>query len=108
MISLGLHDEAGRAAYVAAFRAAQALIFERHGKTPKTHRGVHAQFGRLAQSEPTIGVDLRRFLAQAYDLKTYADYGTTKEIGIEARAAWAIDHADQFIARVTRVIGEAP
>jgi uncharacterized protein (UPF0332 family) len=39
-----LAEAAGRAAYLAAFHAAQALIFERSGKVPKTHRGVHAQF----------------------------------------------------------------
>ena len=32
---------AGRNAYLAAFHAARALIFERTGKVAKTHRGVH-------------------------------------------------------------------
>ena len=33
-----LAEAAGRAAYLAAFHAEQALIFERNGKVPKTHR----------------------------------------------------------------------
>jgi hypothetical protein len=49
-----LSEAAGRAAYLAAFHAAQALIFERGGKVPKTHHGVHAQFSRLAKNEPRI------------------------------------------------------
>ena len=39
-----LGEAAGRAAYLAVFHAAQAMIFERDAKVPKTHRGVHAQF----------------------------------------------------------------
>ena len=38
---INLAEAAGRAAYLAAFHAAQALIFERIGKVPKTHHGVH-------------------------------------------------------------------
>jgi uncharacterized protein (UPF0332 family) len=71
---INLAEAAGRAAYLAAFHAAQALIFERIGKVPKTHHGVHAQFSRLARNEPDIGVELPRFLSQAYDFKTVADY----------------------------------
>lgn len=42
-------DESGRAAYLAGFHAAQALIFEKTGKTSKTHSGVQAQFAALAK-----------------------------------------------------------
>ena len=45
-------DEAGRAAYLAAFHAAQALIFERTDNSPKTHSGVHGQFARLTRDLP--------------------------------------------------------
>ena len=40
MLGVGLDDDAGRAAYLAAFHAAQALIFARTGKVHKTHKGV--------------------------------------------------------------------
>jgi uncharacterized protein (UPF0332 family) len=108
MLAIGLGDEAGRAAYLAAFHAAQAFLFERRGKTPKTHAGVHGQFGRLARNEPSIPIDLRRFLAQAYDMKTYADYETRRETVLPARAATAIDTASRFIDCVAALIGEAP
>jgi uncharacterized protein (UPF0332 family) len=55
-----LAEAAGRAAYLAAFHAAQAVIFERNSKVPKTHRGVHAQFSRLARDEPKLGAELSR------------------------------------------------
>ena len=66
-----LPEAAGRAAYLAVLHAAQALIFERVGKVPKTHHGVHAQFSRLARNEPHIG-ELPRFLSRAYDFKAVA------------------------------------
>jgi uncharacterized protein (UPF0332 family) len=43
ILTIGLGDEAGRAAYLTALHAAQALIFERTGRVAKTHRGVHGQ-----------------------------------------------------------------
>ena len=40
---------AGREAYLAAFHAAEALLFERTRKIAKTHRGLRAQFARDRQ-----------------------------------------------------------
>jgi uncharacterized protein (UPF0332 family) len=74
MLAIELADEAGRAAYLAAFHAAQAFIFDRTGRTPKTHQGVRAQFGTWARQEAGITLTLRRFLTDGYDLKTVADY----------------------------------
>ena len=102
--AIKLAEAAGRAAYLAVFHAAQALIFERNGKVPKTHHGVHAQFSRLARSEPRIG-DLPRFLSRAYDFKTVADY----EIGPDAtvplaEAKCAIKAARRFIDRIAELL----
>ena len=80
-----LAEAAGRATYLAAFHAAQALIFERHDKVPKTHRGVHAQFSRLANDTPELGAELPRFLSRAYDFKAVADY----KIGPDATVPFA-------------------
>ena len=49
MIADGLNYDAGRAAYLAAFHAAQALIFERIGKAFKSHKGVNIEFLRLTK-----------------------------------------------------------
>jgi len=45
-------DEAGRAAYLAGYHAAQALIYDCTGREAKTHKGVHSQFNRLAKRDP--------------------------------------------------------
>jgi uncharacterized protein (UPF0332 family) len=47
ILAIELGEDAGRAAYLGAFHAAQALIFERTNRVAKTHRGVHAQFLKL-------------------------------------------------------------
>jgi hypothetical protein len=46
------------------------LIAERTGKDAKTHKDVHAQFARLTRNEPPIALELRQFLARAYDIKS--------------------------------------
>jgi uncharacterized protein (UPF0332 family) len=96
-----LTDEAGRTAYLAAFHAAQALIFERTKRTPKTHRGVRTQFSTLVREETSIDISLRRFLTDGYDLKTVADY----EVGPEAvvsidDAKAAIETSGRFVAGI--------
>jgi uncharacterized protein (UPF0332 family) len=65
----GVADVAAREAYLAAFHAAEAYIFERTGKAAKTHRGVRGQFSRLAQ-EASIEREFLTFLAKGYELKT--------------------------------------
>jgi uncharacterized protein (UPF0332 family) len=56
---------AGREAYLAAYHAAEALIFERTGKIAKTHRGLRAQFARLARDEPSIDQAISEFLGRS-------------------------------------------
>ena len=102
---IGLAEAAGRAAYLAAFHAAHALIFERGGKIPRTHRGVHAQFSRLVSREPPVGIELARFLSQAYDFKAVADYeiGPNASVPI-AEANSAIASAERFVNRIAELV----
>ena len=44
IMAAGIARQAARLSYLAQFHAAQALIFERTGKTSKTHKGVRTQF----------------------------------------------------------------
>jgi uncharacterized protein (UPF0332 family) len=105
ILAAGIGEDAGRNAYLAGFHAAQALIAERTGKDAKTHKGVHAQFARLTRNEPRLGRELRQFLAQAYDIKSIADYGVGPEIDVPLdRAGAAIDTAEQFVNQVTELL----
>jgi uncharacterized protein (UPF0332 family) len=69
-------DEAGRAAYLAGFHAAQAFIFESTGKAARRHGGVQRQFACLVKDDSRFDVELRTFLPRAYNFKAIADYQT--------------------------------
>ncbi|MFM8332361.1 MAG: HEPN domain-containing protein [Candidatus Methylumidiphilus sp.] len=107
MLSVNLYEDAGRAAYLAGFHAAQALIFERIGKALKTHNGVQAEFLRLTKE--ALEPELRVFLSQAYNLKAVADYEEGPDAGISSdRAEAAIKTAGHFVERIRRLTDLAP
>ena len=72
--------QAARLAYYAAFHAAQASIFETHGKAAKTHKGVNAQFAKISIDE-NLPPGLSHFLATTYHFKTAADLLPTMKPG---------------------------
>ena len=99
------NDEAGRAAYLAAFHAAQALISERTGKTANTHEGVNSQFNLLTRGDERVDTELRRFLSQAYNLKAIADYETGPDAVVPLeRVEAAIATATRFLNCVVRLL----
>ncbi len=105
MLNIGLNEDAGRAAYLSAFHAAQAVIFERTGRVIKTHRGVQSEFLRLAKDDPTFTPDQRVFLSRAYNLKTTADYDPGSEAVLAAEEASAALSAGRgFIDAVRRAL----
>src|SRR5690348_15234721 len=67
ILDAGVAPVAAGEAYMAAFHAAQALIFERQGDVPRTHSGVHGAFGRLAKDEPRLGPRYGKLLPDAYE-----------------------------------------
>ena len=98
-------DEAGRAAYLAGFHAAQALIFARTGKAVKSHSGLRSTFARLTKDEPRLDRTYTRFLARAYKLKEIADYGIGPQaIVTAAEAQETIDVAARFIDRIAEIL----
>ncbi|MDR3516019.1 MAG: HEPN domain-containing protein [Azospirillaceae bacterium] len=99
------NDEAGRAAYLAGFRAAEALISEHTGKIAKTHEGVNGQFNLLTKGNPRVDSELRRFLSKAYSLKSVADYETGPgSIGPLDRVEAAIATAIRFVDCVAALL----
>ncbi len=103
--ALPLPHVAAREAYLAAFHAAEAYIFEQSGKAAKTHRGVRSEFTRLARTEPRMGRDLVTFLGAAYQFKTRADaIGSTATPITDAEATIAIATTARFIDTITQVL----
>jgi uncharacterized protein (UPF0332 family) len=105
MLAIGLNEDAGRTAYLAGFHAAQALIFETHGRVFKTHSGVQAEFGRLVKNDPRFDITLRTFLPSSYNFKAIADYETGPNAKVSAEAAHsAIEAAHRFVACVQGLV----
>ncbi len=102
---IGYYEAAGRAAYLAAFHTAQALVLARTDKVAKTHSGLRSEFSRLVKEDPVMERGLTAFLARAYNLKVAADYavGADEEVG-KSEAAEAIDSATRFVAAVERAL----
>lgn len=104
ILDVGVARVAAREAYMAAFHAAQALIFERQGDVPRTHSGVHGVFGRLAKDEPHLGPRYGKFLPDAYDFKAISDYDTERTVE-PAQAEAVIREAAEIIAAVKAALG---
>lgn len=104
-LTVNLTNDGGRSAYLAAFHAAQALIFERTGKIAKTHKGVNAEFARLVKDTSQLDNNLPRFLQRAYNLKAVADYETGPDSEIDPiRAAAAVEDAHKFVNAIRSVL----
>lgn len=105
MLIAGLPEDAARASYLANFHMAQALIFEKAEKVPRTHRGVQSEFARLTKDELDTRKDVRATLSRSYDFKAFADYfsGPIVSIGSE-EAAQALAAARLFIACLATII----
>jgi uncharacterized protein (UPF0332 family) len=105
MIGVNLTDAAGRTAYLVGFHAAQALIFETHGRVFKTHSGVRGEFARLVKDDARVDYELRGFLGFAYQLKEIADYESGPGSKVSAAAArGALQTARRFVECVTSLI----
>ena len=102
-----LFEAAGRAAYLAAYHAAQALILARTDKVAKTHSGVRSKFSRIAKDDLRIERKLASFLAQAYNLNVVADYAVGADVRVsDLEAAEAIEGATSFVEAVQRILSE--
>ena len=105
MMTVSLHEDAARAAYLASFHAAQAYIFERTGKTSKSHHGVQTEFFRLTKDDTRVDHALRRFLSQAYEFKSVADYFSGDEAVTPAKeSADALESAKRFVEHFTTLV----
>jgi uncharacterized protein (UPF0332 family) len=102
--AVGIARVAAREAYMAAFHAAQAAIFERAGRVVKTHRGVHGTFAQIAKDDPGLGPELGHFLAASYKYKYVADYRADSDI-VATESEEAIAGARQLLDRVKAALG---
>jgi uncharacterized protein (UPF0332 family) len=105
LLAQNFTDEAGRAAYLAGFHTVQAFLFEKIGRSPKTHNGVQTEFARLTKDEPAVDREARAFLSKTYNLKAIADYETGPGSQVtHEQAAEAIEAAKVFVRTVAALI----
>ena len=105
MLTVSLNEDAARAAYLASFHVAQGYIFERTGKTSKSHRGVQTEFFRLTKDDARVDPVLRRFLSQSYEFKSVADYLTGDEaVTSAAEAAEAVATSKRFVTHFAALV----
>ena len=98
-----MFDIAGRQAYIASLIAARALIYERTGKTSKTHKGVKVVMHRMVREGLPIDRGLLVALEYGFELKNVADYGESEHISI-SEAERALQLAADFIVRIEKLI----
>ncbi|WP_149538424.1 HEPN domain-containing protein [Siccirubricoccus phaeus] len=107
MQAAALPNAVGRAAYLAVFNAAMAFIYVRSGRVVKTHRGVRAEFARLAREESRLDPGFARFLSAAYEMKVVADYEADPAIFLAMEpAAAALATAHRFVAAIAALLAE--
>ena len=109
VLAIDIPEQAARLAYQAMFDAAQALIFERLDRLPKTHNGVHQQFHDVARREADLDARLSGDLSAAYLFKQRADYGVEPIAPVTATdALMVLDRADVFVEAVARILQPPP
>jgi uncharacterized protein (UPF0332 family) len=105
MLRVGLNEAAGRTAYLAGYHAAQAFIFERTRKAPKSHSCVQTEFLRLTKDDRRIDRELRGFLSRTYNLKAIADYETDPGSAISAElASVAVESGKRFVDHLAGLV----
>lgn len=109
VLAIDIPEQASRLAYQAMFNAAQALIFERLGRLPKTHNGVHQQFHDISRREAGLPAHLPADLSAAYQFKQRADYDDNDDDPVTtADAQMVLDRADVFVDAVARTLQPPP
>jgi uncharacterized protein (UPF0332 family) len=109
MCSIHLNDDAGRAAYLACFHVAQAIVFERTGRVLKSHQGVQTEFNRIMKGDPRADKELVGFVARAYKFKTIADYGFDVPVHpTDEEAQDALRVATRFFGAFTALLSTSP
>jgi hypothetical protein len=66
---------------------------------------LRSEFARVARTEPWLGQAFSRFLATAYEVKSFADYATEPQNVSSEAARAAIESAERMIDSIADVPG---
>jgi uncharacterized protein (UPF0332 family) len=90
-------------AYYAMFYAAMAALLDAKLRTPKSHSGTIALFGKHYVVTGKIDRQFGRDLRNAYNLRQQSDYEMFANIG-EEQVREALAKAQVFVAEVKRLL----
>ncbi|MSO99934.1 MAG: HEPN domain-containing protein [Acetobacteraceae bacterium] len=100
---------AAKEAYLAAFHAVHAFVFETTGKIVKTHRGMRTMFALLTRDDPRMDSSFPSLLARLYKFKEVADYAVgSLSVVTVTEAEGAIDIGRRFVVTITEVLSSDP
>jgi uncharacterized protein (UPF0332 family) len=99
----GFHDFSISRAYYAMFYVAEAFL-DSIGMTFSSHAAVISAFGQHLARPGIVPVEFHRYLIDAQDLRTQADYDASVEL-TAADALKQLDHAEQFLNLANEQLG---
>ena len=99
----GHNEVAAREAYLAAFSAARAVVFEKTGEAPKTHSGTRTALAKLMHEGLSLDQKFLNFLAQGFEQKVDTDYGARTPIE-DSEAEAALEIAHDLLATARRIL----
>ncbi|MEO0397549.1 MAG: HEPN domain-containing protein [Cyanobacteria bacterium P01_A01_bin.137] len=93
----GLYDFAGSRAYYTMFYIAEAFLWQK-GLSFSSHAAVIAAFGKELAKPGFVPVEFHRYLIDAQDKRTQADYGIENDtILAQAEVRTLISQSERFI-----------
>lgn len=93
----GLYDFAGSRAYYTMFYIAEAFLWQK-GLSFSSHAAVIAAFGKALAKPGFVPAELHRYLIDAQDKRTQADYGIENDtILTQAEVRTLISQSERFI-----------
>ena len=96
---------AAKEAYLAAYHAAHALVFESTGRAVKSHSGMRTMFAQVAKADPRVDRKLTSLLGRAYKFKEMADYGVGSQSVVTVKEAQeVIAIAQHFVDTVVQLL----
>jgi uncharacterized protein (UPF0332 family) len=105
IIAIPLPPVAAKEAYLAAYHAAHAFVFESTGRAVKSHSGMRTMFAQVAKADPRVDRKLASLLGRAYKYKETADYGVGSQSVVTVKEAQdVIAIAQRFVDTIAQLL----
>lgn len=103
LLGLGKPEDAVNRAYYAMFSAARALLASK-GSSPRTHRGVGSELGRMWRGPHGLDDELMHAFRESRELRELSDYDAVATVSNE-EAEDIVRSAALFVKRCRELLG---